>query len=84
MKETGKSVGEMKRNKVRYKRIVRTYVASGIRCFIIIIIVIITIIYNNNNNNNKVDLGGLGVTCSPRYPRFADSNPAEVDGFFRM
>ena len=30
-----------------------------------------------------VDLGGLGVTCSPRDPRFAGSNPAEVDGFFR-
>ena len=25
---------------------------------------------------------GLGVTCSPRDPRFAGSNPAEVDGFF--
>ena len=29
-----------------------------------------------------VSLGGLGVTCSPRDPRFAGSNPAEVDGFF--
>ena len=27
-------------------------------------------------------LGGLGVTCSPPDPRFAGSNPAEVDGFF--
>ena len=27
--------------------------------------------------------GGLGVTCSPRDPRFAGSNPAEVDGFFQ-
>ena len=26
-----------------------------------------------------VGLGGLGVTCSPRDPRFAGSNPAEVD-----
>ena len=26
---------------------------------------------------------GLGVTCSPRDPRFAGSNPAEVDGFFQ-
>ena len=25
-----------------------------------------------------VDLGGLGVTCSPRDPWFAGSNPAEV------
>ena len=25
---------------------------------------------------------GLGVPCSPRDPRFAGSNPAEVDGFF--
>ena len=24
----------------------------------------------------------LGVTCSPRDPRFAGSNPADVDGFF--
>ena len=29
-----------------------------------------------------VDLGGLGVTCLPRDPRFAGLNPAEVDGFF--
>ena len=33
-------------------------------------------------NEGNVDLGGLGVTCSPRDPRFAGSNPAEVDGFF--
>ena len=31
----------------------------------------------------NVGLGGLGVTCSPRDPRFAGSNPAEVDGFFQ-
>ena len=30
-----------------------------------------------------VGLGGLRVTCSPPDPRFADSNPAEVDGFFQ-
>ena len=30
-----------------------------------------------------VGLGGLGVTCSPRDPRFAGSNPTEVDGFFQ-
>ena len=30
-----------------------------------------------------VDLSGFGVTCSPRDPRFAGSNPTEVDGFFR-
>ena len=30
-----------------------------------------------------VGLGGLGVPCSPRDPRFAGSNPAEVDGFFQ-
>ena len=29
-----------------------------------------------------VGLGRLGVTCSPRDPRFAGSNPAEVDGFY--
>ena len=31
----------------------------------------------------NVGLGGTGVTCSPQEPRFADSNPAEVDGFFQ-
>ena len=30
-----------------------------------------------------VGLGDLGVACSPRYPRFGGSNPAEVDGFFQ-
>ena len=30
-----------------------------------------------------VGLSGLGVTCSPRDPRFAGSNPAEVDGLFQ-
>ena len=30
-----------------------------------------------------VGLCGLGVTYSPRDPRFAGSNPAEVDGFFQ-
>ena len=25
-------------------------------------------------------LGGLGVTCSPRDPRFAGSNPPEISG----
>ena len=28
-------------------------------------------------------LVGLGVTCSPRDPKFACSNLAEVDGFFQ-
>ena len=31
--------------------------------------------------NVVVGFGGLGVTCSPRDPWFAGSNPAEVDGF---
>ena len=31
----------------------------------------------------EVGLGGLGGPCSPRDPRFACSNPAEVDGFFQ-
>ena len=30
-----------------------------------------------------VGLGDLGVTCSPRGPRFVGSNPIEVDGFFQ-
>ena len=31
----------------------------------------------------SVDLGGVGVTCSPRDPVFAGSNPGEVDGFLQ-
>ena len=31
----------------------------------------------------EVGLGGLGVPCSPRDPRFAGLNPSEVDGFFQ-
>ena len=31
----------------------------------------------------KVGLGGLGVICSPRDPRFTGSNLAEVDEFFQ-
>ena len=31
----------------------------------------------------RVGLGGLGVTWSPRYQRFAGSNLTEVDGFFQ-
>ena len=30
----------------------------------------------------NVGLGGLGLKCSPRDPRFTCSNPGEVDGFF--
>ena len=30
----------------------------------------------------EVGLGGLGVTCSLRDPRFARSTPTEIDGFF--
>ena len=30
-----------------------------------------------------VGLDGLGVTCSPRDPRFAGSNPTEVDGLLQ-
>ena len=43
----------------------------------IIIIIIIIIIYLH------VGFGGLAVPCSPRYPRFVDSSPAEVNGFFQ-
>ena len=32
---------------------------------------------------HEVVLGGLGVTCSPRDPSFAGSNPVEFDGFFQ-
>ena len=31
----------------------------------------------------NVDLGGLGVTCSPQDPSLSGSNPTEVDGFFQ-
>ena len=30
-----------------------------------------------------IGLSGLGVTCSPRDPRFVGSNPAEADGLFQ-
>lgn len=30
----------------------------------------------------KINLGGLGVTCSPEHSRFPGSNLAEVDDFF--
>ena len=33
--------------------------------------------------DSLVGLGGPGVTCSPRDPRFAGSYPAEVVGFFQ-
>ena len=32
--------------------------------------------------DHEVGLSGLGVMCSPRYPKFMGSNPAEVNGFF--
>ena len=28
-------------------------------------------------------LGGLGITCSPRDPRFAGLNPVEINGFYQ-
>ena len=31
---------------------------------------------------NVVGLGGLGVMCSPRDPKFGGLNTSEVDGFF--
>ena len=34
-----------------------------------------------NSRGKIVGHGGLGVTCSPRDPMFAGSNPTEVDGF---
>ena len=41
-------------------------------------------LYNNTYpKSNQVGLGGLGVMCLPKDPRFAGSNPAEVDGFFQ-
>ena len=30
----------------------------------------------------NIGLGDPGVTCLPRDPKFAESNTAEVDGFF--
>ena len=36
-----------------------------------------------NIHHSVVSLGGLGVTCLPQDPRFASSNPTEVDGFFQ-
>ena len=41
------------------------------------------IIISTITNSMNVSLGGLWVTCSPRNPRFAGSNPPKVDGFFQ-
>ena len=43
----------------------------------------VRIVVNSNSNISNGGLTGLGVTCSPRDPRFAGSNPADVDGFFQ-
>ena len=40
-------------------------------------------IFGHQVNGINVGLGGLRVTCSPRDPRFAGSNPTEVDGVFQ-
>ena len=40
------------------------------------------VIYRALNYSVLVGLGSLGVTCSPWYPRFAGSNPAEMEGYF--
>ena len=55
----------------------------------IIILSVITVRYSSYKSlhlylftHEWAYLGGLGVTCSPRDPRFAGSNPTEVDGFF--
>ena len=33
-------------------------------------------------NVSEKSVGGLGVTCWPRDPRFTGSNPTKVDRFF--
>ena len=33
--------------------------------------------------NHETTIGGLGVKCSPRDPRFAGLSPTEVDRFFQ-
>ena len=39
----------------------------------------VSVYYKDNGNENKTyEHGGLGVTCSPRDPRFAGSNPTKV------
>ena len=35
------------------------------------------------SSSSSVGLGGLGVTCSPRDPNFAGSNPTEINGLFQ-
>ena len=40
-------------------------------------------IYIHHFLQKLVGLGGIGVTCSLQGPRFAGSNPAEIDGFFQ-
>ena len=41
------------------------------------------ICHSFNNNLYALQPVGLRVTCSLRDPRFAGSNPAEVNGFFQ-
>ena len=48
--------------------------------FILLLLLLLLLLLSSSS---LVDLGGLRVTCSPRDPRFAGSNPAEVDGFFQ-
>ena len=38
---------------------------------------------NNKIKYSDVGLDDLKITCSPRDPRFAGSNPAEISGFFQ-
>ena len=39
--------------------------------------------FENHISNRGSRPRGLGIMCSSRDPRFAGSNPAEVDGFFQ-
>ena len=57
----------MKNVQIRYKIV--KMVREVVMCIFYLFFIILWI----------VGLGGLGVTCLPRDPRFAGSNPAEFD-----
>ena len=58
-------------HKIRPYTLLSVFVSKHCKVFSIFLLVI------------QVGLGGFGVTCSPRDPRFEGSNPTKVDGFFQ-
>ena len=66
----------------RFSRILFFYIYLHL-WHVIMIVVGPLIFWRNYIYYLDVSLGYLGVTCSPRDPRFAGSNPSEVNRFFQ-